>query len=126
MRLPNSPDSGARYPGARIWAVWQPHTYSRTLGWLEQIGSSFSEADKVIVTGVYAARETPPAGFDLDQIADAIEKPQARALVKFADVSRHLLDEMTEGDVLIVFSAGDATQVSAAVLAGFQLKEMVS
>jgi len=116
----------ARYPGARIWAVWQPHTYSRTLGWLDQFGSSFSEADKVIVTGVYAAREAPPAGFDLDQVADAIEQPRARALQEFADVSRQLLDEMTEGDVLIVFSAGDATQVSAAVLAGFQQKEIVS
>ena len=30
----------ARYPNARIWAVWQPHTYSRTLGWLEEFGTA--------------------------------------------------------------------------------------
>ena len=47
----------ASYPQARIWAVWQPHTYSRTLGWLDDFGTAFDEADKVLVTGVYAARE---------------------------------------------------------------------
>jgi len=114
----------ARYPEARLWAVWQPHTYSRTLGWLDQFGAAFAEADRAIVTGVYAAREEAPEGFDLSSVAQAILAPPARAIQKLEDVTSVLLDELAEGDVLIVFSAGDATQVSAGVLAGLQQKEV--
>lgn len=114
----------ARYPEARIWAVWQPHTYSRTLGWLDQFGAAFGDADQAIVTGVYAARETVPAGFDLSDVAEAISAPPARAIEELEHVTSTLLDELADGDVLIVFSAGDATRVSAGVLAGLQQKEV--
>lgn len=114
----------ARYPEARIWAVWQPHTYSRTLGWLDQFGAAFAQADRAIVTGVYAAREDAPEGFDLSSVANAISAPPARAIQELEDVTSTLLDELANGDVLIVFSAGDATCVSAGVLAGLQQKEV--
>ncbi len=116
----------ARYPDSRIWAVWQPHTFTRTLGWLERFGSAFADADQVIVTGVYAAREKAPEGFQLDQVAEAIQNPQARAIQSLDEVTAALLDEVAEGDVLIVFSAGDATQVSSGVLAGLQKREVTA
>ena len=46
-----------RYPDHRIWAVWQPHTYSRTQALIEAFAAAFRDADQVIVTEVYAARE---------------------------------------------------------------------
>ena len=46
-----------RYPDRRIWAVFQPHTYSRTQHMLYQMGESFEAADEVIVLDIYAARE---------------------------------------------------------------------
>jgi UDP-N-acetylmuramate--alanine ligase len=110
----------ARYPRARIWAVWQPHTYSRTLGWLDDFGAAFADADQVIVTGVYAARERLPQGFDLKDVAAAIQSPKARAVQDLDAVSQRLMDELQPGDVLIVFSAGDATRVSAEVFARLQ------
>ncbi len=113
----------ARYPKARIWAVWQPHTYSRTLGWLTEFGESFSAADAAIVTGVYAAREKLPDGFSLQEVAEAIANPRARAIEDLGAVTRVLLAELQPGDVVIVFSAGDATQVSADVFAGLKQKE---
>lgn len=113
----------ARYPMARIWAAWQPHTYSRTLGWLEEFGASFSDADQVVVTGVYAARENLPLGFSLDQVSAAIEDSPARAIEDLGSVSDFLLKHLHSGDVLIVFSAGDATQVSASVLEALRQRE---
>ena len=47
----------ARYPGRRIIAVWQPHTYSRTRALFEDFVNAFGDADETIVTEVYAARE---------------------------------------------------------------------
>ena len=116
----------ASYPEARIWAVWQPHTFSRTLGWLDQFGAAFADADHTIVTGVYAAREETPEGFELSQVAEAIREPQAQAIQDLDDVTAALLEDLTDGDVLIVFSAGDATQVSADVLVGLEQKEVTA
>ncbi len=62
-----------RYPGRRLWAVWQPHTYSRTRALFDQFAAAFAAADCVLVTEVYAAREPLPAdGFSARQVVEAI------------------------------------------------------
>jgi UDP-N-acetylmuramate--alanine ligase len=118
--------SRARYPDQRILAVWQPHTYSRTLGWLDRFGSCFKEADRVILTGVYAARETEPEDFSLQDVAAAIEHPAVHAEQELDAVSEYLIAKVQAGDVVIVFSAGDATRVSASLVQALQEKEAVS
>ncbi|MFN2145545.1 MAG: UDP-N-acetylmuramate--L-alanine ligase [Anaerolineales bacterium] len=114
----------ARYPHARIWAVWQPHTYSRTLGWLAEFGTAFHAADKVVVTGVYAAREKQMAGFELTQVSSAITGPHAQPIEALEDVTNYLLKEVQPGDVVIVFSAGDAIQVSEDLFEGLSRWEV--
>jgi UDP-N-acetylmuramate--alanine ligase len=113
----------ARYPSRRVWAVWQPHTYSRTLGWLDLFGASFVDADRVVLTGVYAARETEPEGFTLANIASAITHDQVHAEQSLDAVTDYLIKNITSGDVIIVFSAGDATRVSAGVVSALKEKE---
>ena len=61
----------ARFPKARIWAVWQPHTYSRTKALFLDFARAFQDADKVIVTEVYAARE-PQQDFTSAEIVSAM------------------------------------------------------
>ena len=46
-----------RYPTRRIWAVFQPHTYSRTQALLHDYAHSFDDADRVLLLDIYAARE---------------------------------------------------------------------
>ena len=46
-----------RYPTRRIWAVFQPHTYSRTQALLADYAHSFEDVDQVIFLDIYAARE---------------------------------------------------------------------
>ena len=46
-----------RYPVGNIWAIWQPHTYSRTIALMDEFVQAFMEADQVIVLPIYAARE---------------------------------------------------------------------
>src|SRR6185369_1960437 len=61
----------ARYPDRRIWAVWQPHTYSRTQTLFLDFSRAFREANEVIVTEVYAARE-PKQDFTSAEIVSAM------------------------------------------------------
>jgi UDP-N-acetylmuramate--alanine ligase len=113
----------ARYSGRRVWAVWQPHTYSRTLGWLDLFGQSFSDADYVVITGVYAARETQPESFSLENVVRAIVHEKVHSEQSLDAVAEYLIGNLTSGDVVIVFSAGDATKVSADVVAALKEKE---
>jgi UDP-N-acetylmuramate--alanine ligase len=113
----------SRYAGHRIWAVWQPHTYSRTRTLFDQFIHAFADADEVIVTEVYAARE-PKQAYSAAQAVQAMPHPSARFIPELHDVSEHLLSHLQPGDVLLVLSAGDADQVSAQVLAGLQPSEV--
>lgn len=114
----------ARFPENRIWAVWQPHTYSRTSMWQAQFGKALAGADRAVVTGVYAAREAQPEDFSLEAVAAAVHVPGAQAIEKLADVTAYLLEQVAAGDVVIVFSAGDATLVSRGLLDGLHAREV--
>ena len=47
------------YPGRRVWCVFQPHQVSRTTALLDEFAASLHNADRVAVTDVFVARETP-------------------------------------------------------------------
>lgn len=105
----------ARYPHRPLWAVWQPHTYSRTETLRAEFAHAFGDADHVIVTDVYASRETAPDGFSLQPLLDAIPHPDVHPFPTLEDVTVYLLTHLRPNDVLIVMSAGDADKVSEQV-----------
>jgi UDP-N-acetylmuramate--alanine ligase len=105
-----------RYPRSKLWVVWQPHTYSRTRLLFNEFAAAFEQANQVIVTDVYAARETPPDdGFSSRQIVTAMADPRVSYMAQFSEVAGYLADQMKAGDVLMVLSAGDADQISKQV-----------
>jgi UDP-N-acetylmuramate--alanine ligase len=107
-----------RYPKGRLWVVWQPHTYSRTRLLFHDFVSAFEQADHVLVTDIFPAREKQPEdGFNAQQIVEKMTYPGANYLPDFSQAADFLADRMIPGDVLIVLSAGDADQISTHVLA---------
>ena len=104
-----------RYPDSSIWAVWQPHTYSRTRELMDEFIHAFGDCDHVIVTEIYASREKPQ-DFSSRTIVDKMQYPDARQIAQLKDVSAYLCDHLRSGDVLLVLSAGDADQISRDVL----------
>ncbi len=111
----------SRYPHHRIWAVWQPHTYSRTQLLEEEYIRALSQADKVIVLKIYAAREKDH-GYTADKIAQAIADIDAHYIPNMEDATDFLLAGLEPSDLVIVFSAGDATKISRDVLKNLQLR----
>jgi UDP-N-acetylmuramate--alanine ligase len=104
-----------RYPSRRICVVWQPHTYSRTQALFKEFTASFMDADEVIVTEIYAARE-PKQNFSSKQVVEAMSRP-AHFIADLSEVSDYLQKELRPGDALLVLSAGDADRISTDVLA---------
>lgn len=123
----------ARYPGRRLWAVWQPHTYSRTMALFDDFAAAFADADLVVVTEIYPAREDPPpGGYSSRKVAEAISAgaaashPGVHFSPGLAEARDYLLERLSPGDVLLVFSAGDADQVSVQVLERLRERETVA
>jgi UDP-N-acetylmuramate--alanine ligase len=109
----------ARYPGQRIWAVWQPHTYSRTKTLFLEFARAFKDADEVIVTEVYAARE-PKEEFTSAEVVSSMPNLSARYIAALPEVTQYLLQHLQPGDVVLVLSAGDADQISTDVVKGLK------
>jgi UDP-N-acetylmuramate--alanine ligase len=109
----------ARFPQARIWAVWQPHTYSRTKTLFLDFARAFKDANEVVVTEVYAARE-PQEDFTSAEIVSSMPHMSARYIRTLPEVTDYLLKHLQPGDVVLVLSAGDADQISTDVLKGLQ------
>jgi UDP-N-acetylmuramate--alanine ligase len=112
----------ARYPGHRIVAVWQPHTYSRTRALFTEFAAAFDDADEVIVTEIYAARE-PIDAFSSETVVQAMHRDSAHFIAGLHHVEPYLLQILHRGDILLVLSAGDADQISTNVLARLKGRE---
>jgi UDP-N-acetylmuramate--alanine ligase len=110
-----------RYPGHRLWALWQPHTYSRTRLYLSEFAAALEQADEVVVTDIYPAREAAPTDdFSARQVVAAMKYKGAHYIPELVQATSFLLGRLRRGDVLVVMSAGDANQVSCNVLAALQ------
>lgn len=100
-----------QFPDREVWAVFQPHTYSRTKALLEDFAASFEDAHHVVVTDIYPARETDTLGVSAADIVRAMEHPDARHIGPLEDVTDYLLEHVRPGSVLITLGAGDGYKV---------------
>jgi UDP-N-acetylmuramate--alanine ligase len=106
----------ARYGNREVWVVWQPHTYSRTRLLFEDFSRSFDDADHVLVTEVYGAREESPADFSAMQLVESMEHRDAHFVPGIKEATDYLIDRLKIGDILLVLSAGDGDQISTNIV----------
>jgi len=111
-----------RFKDEKIWAVWQPHTYSRTQELAEDFIHSFSDCDHVIVTEVYRSRE-PEQDYSSQILVTAMKHPDKYFKATLEEVEDFLKENLSAGDVLIVFSAGDANQITQNIIKHLQSNE---
>ncbi|MCP4539053.1 MAG: UDP-N-acetylmuramate--L-alanine ligase [Chloroflexi bacterium] len=100
-----------RFHRRRLWAVWQPHTYSRTKTLLDDFAQSFGIADRVIVLPIYAARETDTLNISSADVVAAMGHPNARAARSLDEAFVWLGTEVQPGDVILTLGAGDGNLV---------------
>ena len=93
----------------RVFAVLQPHTYSRTKKLFDQWMTCFGDADKVVVTNICAARESDPGDINAQMLVDAMCKAGIDATLtpSFDDAERHLRANWQPGDLIITLGCGD-------------------
>lgn len=99
----------------RITAVYQPHLYSRTKAFQNEIADALSVADEVIVAPIYGAREQPIDGVTSEIIVDLMRQSGFEKVRYAADkgaIADQLAASISQNDMVLVLGAGDIRQVS--------------
>ncbi len=98
---------------ARIWCVFQPHTYSRTKSLMNDFTTSFDNADILILTDIYAAREADNGEVNSSMLADRITRTGKTVMYikDFANIAEYLDKNAKSGDIIITMGAGDIYKV---------------
>lgn len=98
----------------RIVAVFQPHLFSRTRDFYHEFGQSFFDADVLIVTDIYPAREEPIPGITGELVAEEARKMGHREVIYIPD-KNNVLDYLSRNtkanDMIVTLGAGDIYRV---------------
>ena len=103
------------FPDRRLVAVFQPHLYSRTRDLLDDFARSFFNADALVLTEIYGAREAPIDGVSGGRLAErarAFGHQNVQWVPNLDDLPDRLLDLVRPGDVVLMLGAGDIWRAS--------------
>lgn len=101
----------SRFPGAKIFVLFQPHTFSRTRALVDEFASAFASADRVLITEIYAARERDDTGLSSRMIVERM-RGNSRYVETLDEAERILRQELGAGNVLLTLGAGNVNQVA--------------
>lgn len=95
-----------------IIAVFQPHRYSRMRYVMKDFDYVFKDADIVVVTDLYSAKETPVPGVSTEAIIEEIKKTAPNCIYMARDtLAESLAASVPAKSVVITLGAGDITKV---------------
>lgn len=97
----------------KVFCVFQPHTYTRSLALKEDFAKSFFDCDDLIVTDIYAAREKDTGLISANDLVFEINKNSKNAtyIKEFKDVAEYFKKNAKEGDLVITMGAGDVYKI---------------
>ncbi|MGH4121827.1 MAG: UDP-N-acetylmuramate--L-alanine ligase [Clostridium sp.] len=101
------------YPHNKIYCVFQPHTYSRTISLFEDFSDSFYDIDNLILADIYAAREKDTGEISSNMLGDRIRSKNVNCVNfhSFPEIVNHLRINLKDGDMLLTMGAGDVFKI---------------
>jgi UDP-N-acetylmuramate--alanine ligase len=99
----------------RIFAIFQPHRYTRTMHLMEDFASAFNLADVVLLLDIYPAGETPIEGVSTPVLVEKIRSFGHKNVVyapNYDTIENYLAENAKDGDAVIVMGAGSVTKLS--------------
>ena len=99
----------ALQPHNTLWAVWQPHTYSRTKALFNGFVETFDEADHILITDVMGARESDPGDVKSEMFLEPLRARGKNVDVTptFDDAEAYLRSHWQPGDLVITLGCGN-------------------
>ena len=107
------------YPGRRIVVAFQPHRFSRTKALFGEFCRAFDNADKLLLTEIYPALESPIPGVSGESLAQGIRQvsnTDVEYVQDFEGLAAALPKTLQPGDVFFTIGAGNIWTVGQAWL----------
>ncbi len=99
----------------KVWAIFQPHTYSRTESLLDEFAKSFNDADVIVVPDIYASREkftdSISSGDLVKEIIRNTEGKDVRYIRNFECIADFVKDAKAN-DIIVTLGAGDVYRIA--------------
>lgn len=89
----------------KVWAVFQPFTYSRTKKLMDDFAEVLQIPDECVMTEIMGSREVNTEGVYTSQLAAKI--PGSVWFNTFDEVADYVLDHAQSGDLVITLGCGD-------------------
>ncbi|HEX6139039.1 MAG TPA: UDP-N-acetylmuramate--L-alanine ligase [Candidatus Limnocylindria bacterium] len=101
----------------RLWAILEPHMYSRTALLMDEFSRAFTGADEVVIADIFASRDTDEAlrATSAEALADAIERVSAVPAIATGDVdatTTYVAEHLRPGDAVLVMGAGKSYRIA--------------
>jgi UDP-N-acetylmuramate--alanine ligase len=113
IRATLSAAKGANFQ--RIFAVFQPHRFTRTFHLFDDFARAFNLADVVLILDIYPAGETPIDGITTPALIDKIKSfghKNAIYAPNFETIESYIIANARQGDAIVVMGAGSVTKLS--------------
>lgn len=101
-------------PHRRLWAVMQPHTYSRVKRLFKEYIHCCGDADEILVTDIYAAREKDPGDIHSRMLVDEMVRAGQKAHLTptFDDTEAYLRAHWQPGDLVLTMGCGNINELN--------------
>ena len=101
----------------RVICIFQPHTYSRTRTLWDDFVNAFDDADELILTSIYAARELPDGVTTSEKLTEAIKEKGINAsyIEDFSEIAEYIKKTASDGDIIFTMGAGNVTDIGKMV-----------
>jgi len=109
-----------RYPGRRLWAVYEPLTFHRTAAMLDEFADTLARADRVVIADIHAGRDPDTTITSAQALADAVNargRAPAWAPGTVASTADWLAPRVKRGDVVLVMGGGRSYVIAERLLA---------
>lgn len=94
----------------KVWAVFQPFTFSRTKQLLQEFADALMTADHVVLTEIMGSREKNTFGVYTTDLAERI--PGSVWFSEFEEVADYCAKNAGENDLVITLGCGDVYKVA--------------
>ncbi|GAA0121085.1 MULTISPECIES: UDP-N-acetylmuramate--L-alanine ligase [Clostridium] len=106
-------EASKNYPHNKLFAIFQPHTYTRTISLFNDFVESFDNVDELLLADIYAAREKDTGVVSSLKLGDAIRDKgiNAKNFHSFEEIVQYLKDNAKDGDLILTIGAGDVYKI---------------
>ena len=95
-------------PHKKVWAIFQPFTYTRTERHLKEFAEALSLADTAVVSDIMGSREVNTSGVHSSQITDLMQN--GVYLPDFPAITDYIVEHVQEGDLVLTMGGGNVYQ----------------